>query len=121
MNEATARLKINRLLENADWRFFPEGNSPANVQLEAGVALKPLDVDGLGDDFERRAETAQFVRENGAEGVHGGFVAGGRFELDEALQVGEHVGLVVAQESEDAGVVGWHEQRSPCALAWVGV
>ena len=53
MNEATARLKINRLLENADWRFFPEGNSPANVQLEAGVALKPSDLDGLGDDFEK--------------------------------------------------------------------
>ena len=53
MNEATARLKINRLLENADWRFFLEGNSPANVQLEAGVALKPSDLDGLGDDFEK--------------------------------------------------------------------
>ena len=52
MNEATARLKINRLLENADWRFFPEGNRPANVQLEAGVALKSSDLDGLGDDFE---------------------------------------------------------------------
>ena len=52
MNEATARLKINRLLEKADWRFFPEGGSPANVQLEPGVALKPSDLDGLGDDFE---------------------------------------------------------------------
>ena len=53
MNEATARLKINRLLENADWRFFSEGSKPANVQLEAGVALKPSDLDGLGDDFEK--------------------------------------------------------------------
>ncbi len=25
MNEATARIKINRLLENAGWRFFDEG------------------------------------------------------------------------------------------------
>ena len=53
MNEATARIKINRLLENADWRVFPEGSKPANVQLEAGVALKPSDLDGLGDDFEK--------------------------------------------------------------------
>ena len=53
MNEATARLKINRLLENADWRFFPEGNKPANIQLEAGVALKSSDLDVLGDDFEK--------------------------------------------------------------------
>ena len=53
MNEATARLKINRLLERADWRFFPEGSRPANVQLELGVSLKPSDLDGLGDDFEK--------------------------------------------------------------------
>ena len=53
MNEATARIKINRLLEKAGWRFFPEGSKPANVQLEAGVALKPSDLDGLGDDFEK--------------------------------------------------------------------
>ena len=53
MNEATARLKINRLLERADWRFFPEGSKPANVQLERGIALKPSDLDGLGDDFEK--------------------------------------------------------------------
>ena len=53
MNEATARLKINRLLENAGWRFFSEGENPANVQLETGVALKPLDLDALGDDFEK--------------------------------------------------------------------
>ena len=53
MNEATARIKINRLLEKAGWRFFPEGSKPANIQLEAGVDLKPPDLDGLGDDFEK--------------------------------------------------------------------
>ena len=56
MNEATARLKINRLLEKAGWRFFPEGNEPANVQLEAGVALKAADLDGLGEDFENTSK-----------------------------------------------------------------
>ncbi len=53
MNEATARLKINRLLERASWRFFPEGNKPANVRLEPSVEIKQSDLDGLGDDFEK--------------------------------------------------------------------
>ena len=53
MNEATARFKIDRLLENAGWRFFPEGNLPANVQLETGVAIEQSDLDGLGEDFEK--------------------------------------------------------------------
>ena len=56
MNEATARLKINRLLESAGWRFFPEGDRPANVQIEKGVTLKPADLAGLGDDFEETSK-----------------------------------------------------------------
>ena len=31
--EATARIKINKLLEAAGWRFFADGNKPANIQL----------------------------------------------------------------------------------------
>ena len=53
MNEATARIKINRLLEKASWRFFPEGNEPANVRLEPSVAITQPDLDALGDDFEK--------------------------------------------------------------------
>ncbi len=30
--EATARIKINKLLEAAGWRFFPEGSAPANIR-----------------------------------------------------------------------------------------
>ena len=52
MNEATARIKINKQLERADWRFFPEGNKPANIRLELSVPLRPPDLDTLGDDFE---------------------------------------------------------------------
>ena len=52
MNEAAARIKINRLLEAAGWRFFDGPDGPANVQLEAGVKLRPDDLDGLGDDFQ---------------------------------------------------------------------
>ena len=53
MNEATARLKINRLLERAGWRFFPENGKPANVLLENLAAIKQSDLDGLGEDFEK--------------------------------------------------------------------
>ena len=35
--EATVRIKINRLLEAAGWRFFPEGILPANIRLEPGI------------------------------------------------------------------------------------
>ena len=53
MKEATARIKINQMLESAGWRFFPEKDKAANIRLEAGVTLKPSDLDGLGDDFEK--------------------------------------------------------------------
>jgi type I restriction enzyme, R subunit len=51
--EATARIKINKLLEAAGWRFFPEGNSPANIRLEPTVTIKSTDLDALGDNFEK--------------------------------------------------------------------
>ena len=51
--EATARIKINKLLESSGWRFFAEGTLPANIQLEAGVKLKTQDIDDLGADFEK--------------------------------------------------------------------
>ena len=53
MKEATARIKINRLLETAGWRFFADKNGPVNVQLEPSVTLNKGDLDGLGDDFEK--------------------------------------------------------------------
>ena len=51
--EATARIKINKLLEEAGWRFFPEGNAPANIRLEAKVTIKTADLDALGENFEK--------------------------------------------------------------------
>ena len=56
MNEATARLKINKLLERAGWRFFPEGGKAANVRLEPSVSIKPNDLDALGEDFDQTAK-----------------------------------------------------------------
>jgi type I restriction enzyme R subunit len=46
-NEPLARIKINRLLEDAGWRFEDSREGPANISLEAGVKYKDL-----GDDFE---------------------------------------------------------------------
>ena len=50
-NEATARIRINQLLDRAGWRFFAEGDKPANIQLESPVRDRS-DLDALGDDFE---------------------------------------------------------------------
>ena len=51
--EATARIKINRLLEDAGWRFFEDAGGSANVVLEPNVKLKQEDLDSLGDDLEK--------------------------------------------------------------------
>jgi len=51
--EATARIKINKLLETAGWRFFPDGHQPANVFLEPSVAIKSTDLDAFGHNFEK--------------------------------------------------------------------
>lgn len=56
MNEATARLKINKLLEAGGWRFFAEGDKPANIQLESSVTIKQSDLDALGYDFEKTSK-----------------------------------------------------------------
>jgi len=53
MKEATARIKINKLLEAAGWRFFQDGNAPANIRLEPSVMIKSNDLDALGDNFEK--------------------------------------------------------------------
>ncbi|MEO5862453.1 MAG: type I restriction endonuclease [Burkholderiales bacterium] len=53
IKEATARIKINRLLEAGGWRFFADGNEPANIRLEPSVTIKASELDALGDDFEK--------------------------------------------------------------------
>ncbi len=51
--EATSRIKINKLLEAAGWRFFQDGQTAANIQLEPGVTIKTADLDAFGNDFEK--------------------------------------------------------------------
>lgn len=57
-NEARARIKINKLLEDSGWRFESSLDGEANIQLEAGVKFKDL-----GDDLENA------VSRNGARGA----------------------------------------------------
>ena len=45
--EAKARIKINRLLEDAGWRFFADAKGPANIQLEPSVTLTKQELDDL--------------------------------------------------------------------------
>ena len=53
--EAQARIKINKLLEAAGWRFFDSAKGKANIALEPNVKLSRGHVDAmgeLGNDFE---------------------------------------------------------------------
>ncbi len=50
--EASARIKINSLLEESGWRFFDDKNGEANIELEVGTKIKKHQLDEMGDDFE---------------------------------------------------------------------
>ncbi len=51
-NEATARIRINQLLDKAGWRLLPENGLPENVQFELGVSIDRSELDAMGEDFE---------------------------------------------------------------------
>jgi type I restriction enzyme R subunit len=53
MKEASARIKINKLLEAAGWRFFGNEHGPANIRLEPSVALTEQAFDEIGENFEK--------------------------------------------------------------------
>ncbi len=50
--EATARIKINRLLEEAGWRFFDDASGPANIVLEPNTKITESQIDVMGEDFQ---------------------------------------------------------------------
>ncbi|OHB14777.1 MAG: restriction endonuclease subunit R [Candidatus Zambryskibacteria bacterium RIFOXYC1_FULL_39_10] len=54
--EAGARIKINKLLEEAKWRFFDNEKGSANIVLEENVKLTPKAVNELGEDFDKVKE-----------------------------------------------------------------
>ena len=50
--EAAARIKINKLLEQAGWRFFDDNNGKANITLETNAKITQNDINALGENFE---------------------------------------------------------------------
>lgn len=54
--EAKARIKINKLLEAAEWRFFAERALPANIKLEPSITIKTQDLDALGENLEKSSK-----------------------------------------------------------------
>ena len=50
--EAKARIKINKLLEEAGWRFFDSPAGKASIALEPNVKLSREKVNQLGENFE---------------------------------------------------------------------
>jgi type I restriction enzyme, R subunit len=50
--EAVARIKINRLLEAAGWRFFDDQGGSANIILELHSKIQKSELDALGANFE---------------------------------------------------------------------
>jgi len=52
-NEAHARIKINKLLDEAGWRFSDTVEGTANIVLEQNVKITQSLLDELGNDFEK--------------------------------------------------------------------
>jgi len=51
--EAKARIRINKLLEEAGWRFFDTAEGRANIILETNVKITKQALNDLGEDFEK--------------------------------------------------------------------
>jgi type I restriction enzyme, R subunit len=51
--EAKARIKINKLLEDAGWRILDTANEPANIILENHVKITHKGMDECGENFEK--------------------------------------------------------------------
>ncbi|MFA6293311.1 MAG: hypothetical protein WC637_16115, partial [Victivallales bacterium] len=54
--EAKARIKINKLLEDAGWRFFDDANGSANIALEPNVKIVQTKIDTFGENFEKTSK-----------------------------------------------------------------
>mgnify|MGYP000969251793 CR=1 FL=1 len=51
--EAKARIKINKLLEEAGWRFFDNEEGKANILLENHIKITCDRLNGFGENFEK--------------------------------------------------------------------
>jgi hypothetical protein len=98
VKEATARIKINRLLETAGWRFFDDAHGAPNIRLESNATIKQADLDALGNDFERTSK---------------GFIVA-EIEAEQAL-VDANRELVVRMEKKVQATLAriWGEESKP--------
>ncbi|TRX35425.1 DEAD/DEAH box helicase family protein [Flavobacterium restrictum] len=53
LKEAKARIKINKLLEEASWRLLDDENGQANVVLENNIKITQSFINDLGEDFDK--------------------------------------------------------------------
>jgi type I restriction enzyme R subunit len=53
LKEAKARIKINKLLEEAGWRLLDDENGQANVVLENNIKITQSFINDLGEDFDK--------------------------------------------------------------------
>ena len=60
--EATARIKINKLLEAAGLRFFAEGSAPANIRLESNATIRSSYLDARVPEPVRSISNARLKR-----------------------------------------------------------
>src|SRR3990167_9994306 len=51
--EAKARIKINKFLEQAGWRFFNSSEGSGNISLENHAKITQKDLDEYGNDFDK--------------------------------------------------------------------
>ena len=57
--EALARIKINKKLTEAGWRFFPTDEGPANISLELGIKIeKPTaqEIENIDENYTNKRE-----------------------------------------------------------------
>ena len=62
--EAQSRIKINRLLEDANWRFFDDEGGSANIQLEQGTKITRQSIDAFGENFEKTSDGRRYLISN---------------------------------------------------------
>lgn len=54
--EAKVRIKINKLLEDAEWRFFDHDEGKANILPESNVKLTKEKLNIFGENFENTSK-----------------------------------------------------------------
>jgi type I restriction enzyme R subunit len=60
--EAKVRIKINKLLEDAEWRFFDGDEGKANILPESNVKLTKEKLNIFGESFENTSKVKKLEK-----------------------------------------------------------